>query len=741
MPQRYPKESASWRGEILNSGQKGWVMKRFFTALIALVSLSVLGCDSGAGERITPGDLSQDTAADLLSDADTTSPPPDLSEICPQAASSDDCDGDGLPNNLEQSTGTSWVDPDSDDDGLCDGPDAVSGSCQAGEDLNANGMVDPGEYDPRLWDTRGIGCSDLEQVENNGECLPPQLLELCGDDAFATAQATLLSAVESVAVVPEGFTVTPVEGLDAVLLSNPTSRVYGYFTRQETTETLGVAHIQNMARINVENINRVDLSTRFPSGFERDRVGEAAPRNGALTLGTFSYGAGGDNPEPAQKDPAQLRDEIVSALLEGPVDAGERGRPCALITYYHLSELRDDGVLISVGAVVCEEDLWPDVRSLLRDLTSTTLHAPVSEGHTPDGRRCEVNTVTEVIDAVDFLWVIDSAGSMRAEQDKLASVMPAFVDRLRQSAVDWRVAVTSADAYCLGEAGESLPTCRARAQRDRLRDPCTGLRSTSGFLDVTDDVEGLLPTYITDNPGCDDPLDPADVGRNVCGASDSSALSSARRVIEQFELSPEERPSECPAEPSKQLRDADLHVIVLSDREDATMKQDGAPLPEGSPERAAMIERFVDFSAPRRATLHALGGQLGGPCEPLLPGGAEGAEDALSYAGAAQATGGEFYSVCLENYEVVLERLMNAIVGPDTIPPKPYTLQSWPVLSTLRVETDRYGLLARGDGGEARPHWDYSPASNEVILYNVGLRAGDIVTFAYRSWVSLGASE
>lgn len=60
-----------------------------------------------------------------------------------------DTDGDGLPDRVEWSGAlTDSFLPDSDFDGLCDGPGTVEGQCVAGEDSNANGLLDPGETDP-----------------------------------------------------------------------------------------------------------------------------------------------------------------------------------------------------------------------------------------------------------------------------------------------------------------------------------------------------------------------------------------------------------------------------------------------------------------------------------------------------------------------------------------------------------------------------------------------------------------
>ncbi len=64
-----------------------------------------------------------------------------------------DSDGDGLPDYVEIDTGTDPFDADTDDDGL-------EGGSLHSEDLNANGIVDPGETDPRLPDTDGDGLFD-----------------------------------------------------------------------------------------------------------------------------------------------------------------------------------------------------------------------------------------------------------------------------------------------------------------------------------------------------------------------------------------------------------------------------------------------------------------------------------------------------------------------------------------------------------------------------------------------------
>ncbi len=75
-----------------------------------------------------------------------------------------DSDGDTLPDELELLIGTDPFNADTDGDGLCDGPGSVPGVCVGGEDLNANGVVDPGETDPTKADSDGDGILDGIEV-------------------------------------------------------------------------------------------------------------------------------------------------------------------------------------------------------------------------------------------------------------------------------------------------------------------------------------------------------------------------------------------------------------------------------------------------------------------------------------------------------------------------------------------------------------------------------------------------
>ena len=85
-----------------------------------------------------------------------------------------DTDEDGLTDGVELTgeAGTGPLVADTDGDGLCDGPASTS-TCVAGEDTNANGIVDLDETDPLVADTDSGGVNDGEERDNGTDPLDP----------------------------------------------------------------------------------------------------------------------------------------------------------------------------------------------------------------------------------------------------------------------------------------------------------------------------------------------------------------------------------------------------------------------------------------------------------------------------------------------------------------------------------------------------------------------------------------
>jgi hypothetical protein len=138
------------------------------------------GSGTVSGVCVAGEDMNDDGCVGVNSETDPNNPDTDGDGVCDGAnavppvctAGPDttpfpvvqDTDGDGLPDDVETSIGSDPNNPDTDGDGLCDGPNTVPGVCIAGEDLNADGVVERGESSPTEIDTDCDGLTDFEEV-------------------------------------------------------------------------------------------------------------------------------------------------------------------------------------------------------------------------------------------------------------------------------------------------------------------------------------------------------------------------------------------------------------------------------------------------------------------------------------------------------------------------------------------------------------------------------------------------
>ena len=124
-----------------------------------------------------------------------------------------DTDEDGLTDGVEL-TGEAGTDPlvaDTDGDGLCDGPASTS-TCVAGEDTNANGIVDLDETDPLVADTDSGGVNDGEERDNGTDPLDPND-DFTADDVEVRGTSIFDCSAASRTQAPWGLGILLVLGL------------------------------------------------------------------------------------------------------------------------------------------------------------------------------------------------------------------------------------------------------------------------------------------------------------------------------------------------------------------------------------------------------------------------------------------------------------------------------------------------------------------------------------------------
>lgn len=339
--------------------------------------------------------------------------------------------------------------------------------------------------------------------------------------------------------------------------------------------------------------------------------------------------------------------------------------------------------------VACRETFDEDAsaRLFFDDITSSTLYAPADFVANDRLFGCDDKPL-ERGGLVDLLFVIDNSVSMLDEQQATTRAAQAFLERLSASNLDWRLGVTTTDAYCAGST-----ECAGASQPDTLKqDPanlCSQLRGV-GFIGPNDaDLASLFSTYVTQNPGCVPPApfgnDPETHGQNVCGDGFERGLESALFVLDKLTG---ETP--CSENGRHALRrdpvtgmPASLAIVYLSDEENYDL-QDAAnafePLPSDDSARMRATQDYIDAFNSLAVTVDqdtvtlditslAIVGDEGtngvGVCTPLDLASASvaGAQHGMGYIDVVNATRGSVTSICAEDLEAPIDSFIRTVIG------------------------------------------------------------------------------
>lgn len=709
--------------------------------LIALLSavLAVAGCDdekkgngnSDAGDT----DVTADGDTNTTTNGDTNG---GVDMDC-SATAGDDDDGDGLTNGFEDKNlncvvdpgETNWMVADTDGDGISDGD----------EDLNRNGIVDNGEDDPLSDDSDGDGVKDGD--ESKAVVCTPDLLD----------QAKLLlntsAATNTVVALPDDFTAQGFNNEGAAAFSRSSDNIFGYIVSVDpSTTNIAIENGSNLGKVatGADRFNNVAQAT-----FDTWSHPQLAARPAARNILSFTYGAGSFNDTITDRDPAALRDAIINAFTGGSVASGESGTACTEIIAHHLAVLRGSELILA-GLLTCADNIDNDdgsgnpsrdeeLRSFLfTDFFGATLIAPPQ--YQPNGYNCEqLDSGTEG-GKVDFLWVIDNSNSMEDEQANVAATAEKFLETLATSQVDWRLAVTTTEAYMLDStlaATEPFAEFRNDAVNggtwpggiDELINLETGLRGEGWLAKPADpndttalaEISTKFSDYVTRDQDC-----PNDA--NVCGWGNERALTTGLFVLDTTAST---------SVAGHELRsDAKPVVVIVSDEEDNEYKieTDDQPLNgldtiigDGA-ERTALNTRFIDDYNSRDAVIAAIVGDVGtangGLCEPLNKTTGTGAEYGQAFVDVATGTNGVFGNICNPD----LERTIIEIINLGIRAASQYQLSKAPIASTIRVAVDSTRLERSRTNG-----WDYDAASNSIIFFgDLGLTGNSNIAVAYQMW-------
>lgn len=310
---------------------------------------------------------------------------------------------------------------DSDGDGVPDGQ----------EDRLLDGVIDAatGETDPRLTDTDGDGVTD-----GMGG------LDICRPSGLATVtQVSLQGGSTQVGHDPAWGTGTPVMGGNGtgVVLDDAAANAAG-----------AVYSVLSVGADSVAEATRIEglLTAALGTGTTAVLVGQVSMTHEMQPARTSTYRVARATSASALRDATVMPFSGVAAPAGTAVGAGSEFI-VELTTVRRASGpamgRTDVAIVVSLAADYNDTAKKTSIRS--SDLINTTGIAESGKGL---GVGCNVFRATQSAVA-DFLWTVDTSGSMGDDQLRLANAGTRFFTQMQAAGVDFRVAVIEAGSTTL----------------------------------------------------------------------------------------------------------------------------------------------------------------------------------------------------------------------------------------------------------------------------------------------------
>ncbi len=295
------------------------------------------------------------------------------------------------------------------------------------EDLNRDGFVDiaNGETDPRLGDTDGDGRPDsMSGVEI---CRPMGL-------ASVTIARTPMTPSQ-VGHDPAWGMARSVDGTmtrGALLLDDAATNTTGF-----------VAGLPSTGDIRAEAA-RVEMAVQTALG-----AGTTAVLVGrALVTHEMHNGVQSTYRVARATSASALRDALVMPLIGAAAPAG--GPVIGMASEFFVdvtTVLRDVSrtvdVIVAIAPRAQVDNAMVNTAIRMADLTNSTA---VSEAGKTLGFACQVIRAEQGSSPVDFIWTIDTSGSMNVYQEAVGRTATRFFERMTTAGVDFRVAAFQANA-------------------------------------------------------------------------------------------------------------------------------------------------------------------------------------------------------------------------------------------------------------------------------------------------------
>lgn len=455
-----------------------------------------------------------------------------------------DYDQDGVSNRVEANSPLyNPCTADSDNDGVVDGL----------EDLNGDGKID--ELLGETYPNDPTSVPDIEGGEASVRTVACSSKAMKGHFSTfnSTAVAQFGSETSRYNYVPYSADTTK----EYVMLDDSGTKVYGFFFRDAISYEGKVlikkvvnSYLSGKVTEYFEELNqkgKVPEDSWLDNGYNKNSL-QRLPSHTVHHLKYALKQSGG-------LTPTEVRDAIAKTITETPDNVTESSSEACTgdIRVYLARSLYEDSTIYSF-AVACSENVGSngDGFNQMEDILSGTMVA--SNSYKPfEDFMCQTKLYGDASGAVDFIWVVDNSGSMIDEQEAVAQTVDLFTERLNSSGINYRLGVTTTDAYSLDEAdpnnGYNLewPTS---AQSDSaypiFRE--TGLRpflkamNVYGFLDQSTRPTVLKSAFqvaVTDDANCNVPTAVyKQGGKNICGYGIEDGLKSLETVLDRLSNPP-----------------------------------------------------------------------------------------------------------------------------------------------------------------------------------------------------------
>lgn len=682
------------------------------------------GISDGAEIAAGTSPLDADTDNDGITDGvetGVTGPVPNTN--CPMVAV-----------DLDPTTMTSPTDRDSDNDGLDDGV----------EDANQNGRVDTGETDPNDNDTDNDGLPDGDEVRAGFDPTNPAdpgmnvgtgINLVCSDANlkvvdFNVQSTWTLSDEQSMTYLPITVSAAAV-GVDVAALDDTTSPVSGFVVRMPLLAAPLSAAGQTTG-----------LNARISSGAAGESLSavvRSSPRN-VISHDGYETAVSGIidlTVTAGTREAAEVRNSMLR-LATGLTAADFTGLPTntpgptanQFVFSYQLLLRRNPDELVVIGGLLersAYDSPTNNASILISDLTNGTALAGAEARIDKD---CDPFIAGDQAIA-DFVWMADISGSTDDDRGRIVAASNVVFNALAQNGVDFRMGVVPHIESNITQGAGNGGDLRGVGFTTDPNQFASYLQDTSG------------------NDGCEFGIDAASAAITKALPRSAPAVVDARKFRDNAQIAliyisdeyaNEVTEGQCGYNPGGAACNTGVgDYFTAGDNNVCTFVPNAAQQACINTVVQPYITQLTNESAIAFAQIISPAA-VSTPCTGYAcpqPGSQDANEPGLGYSDVVNATGGTFYSPCVDNPGAALQAIVDAVTGAAS----QFQLTGNPISSTIKVGIIRIGQNGNGStvivDRDKDNGFDYDAVANSIFFRGTTFRPnrGDMVVISYRLWL------